>query len=194
MNPLTQADLLSHADYEAQRATFRQEIIALKKRRRIEVGPLVTLVFENRRTLLFQVQEMIRTERIFEPSKIQDELDVYNALLPGTGELSATVMIEITVQERIKEILDSFQDFDRSDTLALTVKDQAVFADFEAGHSKEDKISAVHFVRFRVPQSFVQALGEDGAHAGIRIAHENYQAEANVPPTMREEWLEDLHA
>lgn len=192
MNPLTQADLLSHADYEAQRAAFRREVIALKKRRRIEVGPLVTLVFENRRTLLFQVQEMIRTERIFEPSKIQDELDVYNALLPRTGELSATVMIEITAQERIKEILDSFQHFDRPDTLALIVHDQAVFAVFEAGHSKEDKISAVHFVRFPVPASFVNALREDGAHAGIRITHENYRAEANVPPAMRDEWLKDL--
>ncbi len=194
MNPLTPSDLLSHADYEAQRATFRREIIALKKRRRIEVGPLVTLVFENRRTLLFQIQEMIRTERIFEPLKIQDELDVYNALLPGTGELSATVMIEITTQERIKEILDSFRQFDQPDTLALTVGDQAVFADFEAGHSKEDKISAVHFVRFEVPPAFVNALGEDGSHAGIRITHEHYKAEANVPPTMREEWLKDLHA
>ncbi len=194
MNPLTPSDLLSHADYEVQRATFRREIIALKKRRRIEVGPLVTLVFENRRTLLFQIQEMIRTERIFEPLKIQDELDVYNALLPGTGELSATVMIEITTQERIKEILDSFRQFDRPETLALTVGDQAVFADFEAGHSKEDKISAVHFVRFEVPPAFVNALGEDGAHAGIRITHEHYKAEANVPPTMREEWLKDLHA
>ncbi len=194
MNLLTPSDLLSHADYEAQRATFRREIIALKKRRRIEVGPLVTLIFENRRTLLFQVQEMIRAERIFEPSKIQDELDVYNALLPATGELSATVMIEITTQDRIKEILDSFQQFDRPDTLALTVGDQAVFADFEAGHSKEDKISAVHFVRFAVPQDFVNALGKDGSHAGIRITHEHYKAEANVPPAMREEWLKDLYA
>ena len=194
MNLLTPSDLLSHADYEAQRTTLRQEIIALKKRRRIEVGPLVTLVFENRRTLLFQVQEMIRAERIFEPSKIQDELDVYNALLPGTGELSATVMIEITTQERIQEILDSFQHFDRSDTLALTVQDQAVFADFEAGHSKEDKISAVHFVRFPVPRSFLKALGEDGAHADIRITHESYRAEAKVPPALREEWLKDLEA
>ncbi len=193
MTPLTPDDLLSHADYEAQRAAFRREIIALKKRRRIEVGPLVTLIFENRRTLLFQVQEMIRTERIFEPSKIQDELDVYNALLPGTGELSATVMIEITAQERIREILDSFRQFDRPDTLALTVNDQAVFADFEAGHSKEDKISAVHFVRFPVPASFVNALRDDEAHAGIRITHEHYRAEANVSPAMREEWLKDLH-
>lgn len=194
MNPLTPSDLLSHEDYEAQRATFRREIIALKKRRRIEVGPLVTLVFENRQTLLFQIQEIIRVERIFEPSKIQDELDVYNTLLPGAGELSATVMIEITTQERIKETLDSFRQFDRPGTLALTVGDQAVFAGFEAGHSKEDKISAVHFVRFAVPPAFVNVLGEDGSHAGIRISHEHYKAEANVPPAMREEWLKDLQS
>ena len=194
MTLLTQADLLSHADYEAQRQTLRQEIIALKKRRRIAVGPLVTLIFENRRTILFQIQEMLRVERIFDPVKIQDELDVYNALLPRTSELSATVMIEITTQERIREILDSFQHFDRSDTLALTVRDQVAFADFEAGHSKEDKISAVHFVRFPVPPSFRHALGEDGAPASIRITHEHYRAEANVPSALREEWLKDLDA
>ncbi len=194
MNRLTQSDLLSQADYAVQRTKFRQEIIALKKRRRIEVGPLVTLVFENRQTLLFQIQEMIRAERIFEPSKIQDELDVYNALLPQTGELSATVMIEITTQEHIKEILDSFQHFDRADTLALIVQDQAVFAAFEAGHSKEDKISAVHFVRFMVPPSFLEALKADGSHADIRITHENYRAEAKVPPAMQKEWLKDLEA
>ena len=194
MNRLTQSDLLSQADYEAQRPTFRREIIALKKRRRIEVGPLVTLVFENRRTLLFQIQEMIRAERIFEPSKIQDELDVYNALLPRMGELSATVMLEITTQARIKEVLDSFRRFDRSDTLALTVRDHAAFADFEAGHGKKDKVSAVHFVRFVIPASFLEALRENGNDAGIRITHENYRAEANAPPAMREEWLKDLEA
>ena len=194
MNRLTQSDLLSHADYEARRTTWRREIIALKKRRRIEVGSLVTLVFENRQTLLFQIQEMVRAERIFEPSKIQDELDVYNALLPQMGELSATVMIEITTQERIKEILDSFQHFDRADTLALLVWDQTVFADFEAGHSKEDKISAVHFVRFTIPPSFLDALKQDGAQAGVRITHEHYRAEAKASPALQEEWLKDLEA
>ncbi len=194
MNRLTQSDLLSPSDYEAQRASIRQQIITLKKRRRVGVGPFVTLVFENRQTLLFQIQEMIRAERIYEPSKIQDELDVYNALLPQTGELSATVMIEITDQEHVKEILDSFQRFDRAGTLALTVQDQAVFAAFEAGHSKEDKISAVHFVRFMVPPPFPEALKEDGARAGVRITHENYKAEAKVPPAMQKEWLKDLEA
>ena len=78
---MTLTDLLSHADYEAQRAAFQQQVIGLKKRRRSEVGPLVTLIFENRETLRFQIQEMIRAERIFEPAKIREELDIYLSLI-----------------------------------------------------------------------------------------------------------------
>ena len=192
MTPLTQSDLLSHADYEAQRPVFRQQVIALKKRRRIEVGPLVTLIFENRETLQFQIQEMIRAERIFEPAKIQDELDVYNALLPGPGELSATLMIEITDDDQIKPILDTLQGIDQSNTLSIRAQNEAVYAQFEAGHSKEDKISAVHFIRFAIPQSFAQLLETHGSNVTINITHENYVDETRVPDEMRKEWLKDL--
>jgi len=194
MKPLTQSDLLSHAEYEAQRPAYRQHIIALKKRRRIEVGPLVTLLFENRETLCSQIQEMVRAERIFDESKIQDELDVYNAILPQPGELSATLMIEITDDDRIKNILDSFQGIDRSDTLSIRVGDEAVYAQFETGHSKEDKISAVHFIRFTIPQAFTHLLRKDGANASIHITHQNYVAETKVPEEMKAEWLKDLRS
>ena len=154
MNSLTQEDLLSHADYEKERTAFRQRIIELKKRRRIAIGDLVTLVFENRETVLFQIQEMIRTERIFDLDKIQEEIDVYNTLLPAINELSATLFIEITDSERIQELLDSFQEIDRPGMVAIRVGDEIIDADFEAGHSKEDKISAVHFVRFKTTSAF----------------------------------------
>ena len=192
MIPLAQSDLMSHADYEAQRPGYRQEIIALKKRRRIEVGPLVTLIFENRETIRFQVQEMIRAERIFDPAKVQEELDVYNALLPGTGELSATFMIEITKDEQIKRILDSLQGIDGHDTLSIRIQNEAVYAQFEAGHSKEDKISAVHFIRFAIPETFQHRLQDHGGTASIHLTHENYVAEVAVPDALREEWLMDL--
>lgn len=90
MKPLKTDDLISIEEYDRQRASFRASIIALKQRRRISVGPLITLVFENRDTLRFQVQEMIRAESIVDPVKVQEELDVYNALLPDPDELSAT--------------------------------------------------------------------------------------------------------
>ena len=192
MTPLTQTDLLSHADYETQRPAFQREVIGLKKRRRIEVGPLVTLIFENRETLQFQIQEMIRAERIFEPAKIQEELDVYNALLPCHGELSATLMIEITDDDRIKSILDTLQGIDQPDTLCICVENEAVFAKFEAGHSKEDKISAVHFIRFSIPKAVTIMLQSHRANVDIKITHENYIAEAHVPDPMQKEWLKDL--
>ena len=192
MIPLTQTDLLSHADYETQRTAFRQEIIALKKRRRIEVGPFVTLIFENRETLRFQIQEMIRVERIFEPTKIQQELDMYNALLPCPGELSATLMIEITDDDRIKPILDTLQGIDQPDTLCIRVENESIFAQFEAGHSKKDKISAVHFIRFSIPEAVTIMLQSHGTNVAIKIIHENYRAEAHVPDPMRKEWLKDL--
>jgi hypothetical protein len=192
MNLLTPQDLLSAAEYEQDRPTIQQRIIALKKRRRISVGALVTLLFENRETLLFQIQEMIRTERIFDPGKIQEECDVYNALLPGRDELSATLFIEITGSEKIQELLDSFQNIDRDDTVALKVGDTSIFANFEAGHSKEDKISAVHFVRFSTTQTFRDLLARPEVPAFVTIIHPYYRAEAPVLHEMRQEWLKDL--
>ncbi|GJL54711.1 MAG: fructose-bisphosphate aldolase [Nitrospirales bacterium] len=192
MNKVTQQDLLSHADYEQQRSSIRQQIIALKKRRRIAIGDLVTVIFENRDTIVYQIQEMLRTERIFDAGKIQDEIDVYNALLPEAEELSATLFIEITDSERIQELLDSFQEIDRSDTLAIRVGDQATYAEFEAGHSKEDKISAVHFIRFKTQSPFRQLLGNFDIPASLSITHPHYHAEVLVPKELREEWLKDL--
>src|SRR3989442_4685426 len=101
MKQLIQTDLLSAVDYERQREQFRSEIIALKQRRRISIGPLITLVFENRETLRFQTQQMIRVEHILEPHRVQEELDVYNVLIPGCGELSATLLIAITEEDRM---------------------------------------------------------------------------------------------
>jgi len=192
MNLLTPQDLLSAAEYEQDRLIIRQHIIALKKRRRISVGALLTLVFENRETLLFQIQEMIRTERIFDPGKIQEECDVYNALLPDRDELSATLFIEITDSEKIQALLDSFQNIDRGDTVAIKVGDTSIYANFEAGHSKEDKISAVHFVKFSTTPAFRDLLAQSEIPVFLTILHPQYRAEALVPPEMRQEWLKDL--
>ncbi len=192
MKPLTPQELLSAADYEQQRENIRKSIIARKKRRRITVGEYITLVFENRETVLFQIQEMLRTERIFDPQKIQEECDVYNAILPATNELSATLYIEITDSERIQELLDSFQGIDEPNTVALRVGDSQIFANFEAGHSKEDKISAVHFLRFVTDQSFRDRLAQPNQSAFLTISHPNYQAEALISPEMKQEWLLDL--
>ncbi|MDO8357456.1 MAG: DUF3501 family protein [Nitrospirota bacterium] len=192
MNLLTTQDLLPAAAYEQQREPFRSQIIALKQRRRISVGPLITLVFENRETLRFQTQEMIRVEQILDPHKVQEELDVYNALMPGAGELSATLMIEITEPDRMKEWLDMFMGLDHGEKIAIRSGTEHVFGEFEGGHSHETKISAVHFVRFRPAASMIAAFADLHVPVTLTVHHREYQADVSVPGSMREEWLKDL--
>lgn len=192
MKPLNKDDLLGDTAYEQQRDEYRRRIIALKQVRRISVGPKVTLVFENRETVQFQTQEMIRTERIVDPAKIQEELDIYNALLPAAGELSATLFIEITDSADMKRDLDAFQGIDRGQTLSLVAGSHTSYAVFEGGHSKEEKISAVHFVRFPLSDELVADLRRSDVTARMRIEHPRYQAEVSVPATLREAWLGDL--
>jgi hypothetical protein len=193
MKRLIQADLLSTPDYERQRESFRARIIELKRRRRIALGPLITMVFENRDTLLFQIQEMVRVEHIVEPSKIQNELDVYNALLPAAGELSATLLIEITEEAMMKYWLDQFMGLDHGEKVAIVAGGERAFGEFEGGHSHDTKISAVHFVRFRPTTSMQSAIADLRQPVMLTVDHGEYQAQTAVPGSMREEWLSDLN-
>jgi hypothetical protein len=186
-------DILSIDEYEKQRESFRSRIIALKQRRRVSVGPVITLVFENRDTLRFQVQEMIRAERIVESAKVQDELDVYNALLPSKDELSATLLIEITDAAAMKEWLDRFMGLDRGRTLAILAAGESAFGAFEGGHSHETKISAVHFVRFRPSEAMKRAFADLRQPVSLTVNHKDYEATVPVSGSLREEWLSDLH-
>jgi hypothetical protein len=193
MKQLLQTDLLPAAEYEQQRVQFRSQIIALKQRRRISVGPLITLVFENRETLRFQTQEMVRVEHILDPHKVQEELDVYNALMPGSGELSATLLIELTEEDRMKEWLDLFMGLDHGETVAIRAGTEQAFGLFEGGHSHETKISAVHFVRFRPTASMTAAFADLRQPVMLTVHHHGYHAESSVPGSMREEWLSDIN-
>jgi Protein of unknown function (DUF3501) len=192
MKMLTQEDLIPNLDYERQRDGFRSCIIELKKRRRISVGPLITLVFENRMTLQFQVQEMIRVERIFDSVKVQEELEVYNALLPMPGELSATLLIEIVEQERVKQWLDLFMGLDHGQKVAIRAGQDTVYGEFEGGHSHETKISAVHFVRFKPSDVLMATLGRREIPVTLSVDHATYHEATVVPWDMRQEWLADL--
>ena len=194
MNVLTRDDVLPLDEYERQRESYRSRIIALKHRRRLSLGPLMTLVFENRETLRFQVQEMIRAERILEPSKVQDELDVYNELLPTTQELSATLLIEITEAATMKEWLDRFMGLDRGRTVSIVSGGESAFGEFEGGHSHETKISAVHFVRFRPNEVMRRAFADLRQPVSLVVNHNGYEQTVPVPGTLREEWLSDLSA
>jgi Protein of unknown function (DUF3501) len=176
-------DILNFFDYEKVRAEMRGRVIDLKRVRRVPVGEHLSFVFENRDTVLFQIQEMCRVERITDDARVQDELDVYNALLPGPGELSATLFIEITDKDQIQAVLDRFMGIDVGPAVWIQVgKEFAVPGEFEAGHSDEEKgkLAAVHFVRFAFPPEAARAFADSPAHLVVDHAAERGRVELST--------------
>lgn len=194
MKRLEPSDLLDLEDYEQVRPAYREALIALKRRRRLAIGEQVSLVFENRETLRFQVQEMLRVERIGDPERIQHELDVYNELIPGPDELSATLFVEITEAGRIRSELDRLVGIDEHVSLVLGAPDAArtIPARFDPKQMEEDRISAVQYLRFSLEAAEAEAFGQPEVPARIRIDHPSYHAEATIPDATRRELLADL--
>lgn len=179
-------------EYEPVRKPARQKIIELKRHRRISLGDHITLSFENRETLIHQIQEMMRAEHIYDTARIQEEIDTYNELIPLPGEISATLFIEITEKDRIKEILDRLQGIDSGDAVYLKIGGERIDGIFEAGHSKEDKLSAVHYVRFRLSEAQQKALADPSIAAEFIADHPDYHARADVSPETRTSILRDF--
>jgi Protein of unknown function (DUF3501) len=182
-------DIMGIAAYQKVRESFRQRIIELKRPRRVAVGDKVTLVFENRDTVTFQIQEMVRAENISDLDKIREEIAVYNELIPQSGELSATLFLEIEDQTRLREELLKFLGIDEA--VDFKVGSHSIHARFEAGHSKEDKISAVQYVKFPFSEEARAALIK-GEEAQIVIEHPNYRARAVIETRTRASLVEDL--
>jgi hypothetical protein len=184
-------EILPLEEYEKSRESFRQQVIELKKIRRVQVGPYVSVTFENRETLLFQIQEMVRAEHLHDRSKIQEEIDVYNDLVPGPRELSATLFIEITEQDKIKEILDKLIGIDKENRLFFQIaQKKKIPGIFESGRSSEQKISSVHFVRFKWSFAEIETFRMEESH--LVIDHPNYKERALISKGTKKVLLEDL--
>lgn len=187
------SDVLDLVQYERVREARRRRVIALKAARRVTVGRHLSFLFENRETVLFQVQEMCRVERIVDPIRIQDELDVYNTLLPRPGCLSATLFIEIEDRALIQPVLDRFMGIDQGRHVWLQVgRDLVAHGEFEAGHSDEErgKLSAVHFVRFPFPPEAVRAFAREPSW--LVVDHPAERARVALAEATRRALLEDL--
>ncbi len=191
MRKITLADVRDIAEYEKIRDEFRRAIIALKKRRRVQVGDFVTFVFENRETVLFQIQEMMRAERLVHEDQIQREIDIYNELIPEDNELSATMLIEIDDLDVLRQWLPKLVGIEEQVWLRIGDR-HVVRALYEPGRSKEDKTSTVHYVRFRLSPEEIRAFKDESLPAVLAIAHENYRAEATIPLEVRRSLAEDL--
>ena len=175
MTKLTIDDIADLREYEREREEFRGRVIALKTTRRVAVGPFVTLLFENRDTIRFQIQEMARAERMLSDDAIQTELDIYNPLIPETGRLSATMFIELTSKAELEEWLPKLVGVERA--VRLRIGDDVVIAEPESAHeeqlTRDDVTASVHYVWFDLTPAQVQALTT--APVTLAIDHPEYQ-------------------
>jgi hypothetical protein len=192
MRPVETSEILNLYDYERVREARRRAIIALKSERRVEVGRYLSFVFENRETVWFQIQEMVRAERIVDEGRIAEEVEVYNGLLPRPGELAATMFIEIAESAQIKPVLDTLLGIDVGDHVRLQVGADAVPGVFEAGHSDEErgKLSAVHFVRFALPLAARRAFAD--SEVALVVDHPGDRGRTVLAPAVRQRLAEDF--
>lgn len=183
-------DITGLGRYEAIRDEFRRRIIQLKRARRVSVGDRVTFVFENFDTVLFQIQEMLRAESIGDLDKVREEIAVYNELIPAPGELSSTMLIEITQEEDIRAELVRLIGID--ECVRLEVGEHRIAGVFEGGRSKEDKLSAVQYVRFAFDDAARRAFLDPQIAARLVIEHTSYRASTPIDGAVRQSLSLDL--
>jgi hypothetical protein len=175
MKKLTREDLYKLEEYAGSRADIRAQVLAHKKNRKIHIGPVATLYFEDRQTIQYQIQEMLRVERIFEAAGIQEELDAYNPLIPDGSNWKATFMIEEPDIERRRELLTSLIGIE--DTVWVRVDGSEpvyAMADEDLDRDTAEKTSSVHFLRFELDERMIADL-KNGASLSMGIDHRSYK-------------------
>ena len=191
MTALTRADLMPLERYAEDRSAFRTRVMELKRNRKLALNEHIVLLFENRETIRYQIQEMLHIERIFEPLAIQEELDTYNPLIPDGHHFKATLLIEYPdVAERRRE-LERLKDMEHA--LWVTIGDEraAAIANEDLDRSNDTKTSAVHFLRYPLSDGML-ARAADGAAIRFGCDHPDVTCAVEVPPRIREGLLGDL--
>src|SRR3954471_11024593 len=195
---LTMDDIVDLRAYERERDAFRSHIIEVKKKRRVAIGPIVTLVFENRDTIRFQIQEMARAERMMRDEQIQGELDAYNPLIPERGQLSATLFIELTSKDELMEWLPKLVGIERSVEVTIGEGDGAevIRCTPEAAHesqlSRDAMTASVHYVHFQLTAEQVKRFGALSEPVVLAVNHSAYLEGARLGDDTRASLLEDL--
>ena len=192
MAELTRESLMSLEEYHAARPAFRKEVMAHKKNRQVPIGPNATLYFEDEKTMRYQVQEMLRIEKIFDPEGIQEELDAYNPLIPDGSNWKATFMLEFPDPEERRQRLADLIGIEKKTWVQVGDMDKVYpVANEDLERETEDKTSSVHFMRFELTPDMVEAA-KQGAPVKMGIDHDNYRHEVSVPENVRASLVEDL--
>ena len=183
---------MSLETYARERPQFRAKVMAHKKDRTVALGEHVTLLFEDELTVRYQVQEMLRVERIFEEEGIRDELDAYNPLIPDGRNLKATLMVEFPdTEERRRKLEELIGIEDKVWVRAGAHERVWAIADEDLDRETEEKTSSVHFLRFELSQSMAEAL-KAGGPLSIGIDHPRYAASSDALPAVRDSLTKDL--
>lgn len=190
---LTLDDIVDVRAYEREREEFRARVIGVKRRRRLSFGTVLTLMFESRDTMRHQVQEMARVEKLTTDEEIQTELDIYNPMIPEPGQLCATLFLELTSDEQMKEYLPKLVGIERSIVFVLSNGDR-VRSITEEQHAaqltREHVTAAVHYIRFEFTPEQVDAFSAGPVR--VEIDHPDYLEAADLLDATREELLGDL--
>lgn len=193
MEKLTPADLMSLERYARERPAFRARVLEHKRDRKLAVGPHVTWSFEDRLTMQYQIQEMLRAERIFEPEGIREELDAYNPLIPDGGNWKATLLIEFPdAAERQRQLARLIGLEDRCWVQVRGNDRVYAIADEDLERENAEKTSAVHFLRFELSPAMITAL-KSGAALAVGVDHASYRHSIDpIPDPVRAALLQDL--
>lgn len=192
MKGVTREMVVDLTGYEKIREQYLADTIEMKRARRVFVGDRITFIFENRATVLFQIQEMLHAERAVKEERIEEEIAVYNELVPGPNELSATMMIEIPQMSQIRPELHRLIGIDEH--VILDVGNQSVHATFDPKQFESDRISAVQYVRFPLGPEMARVFCDPNVPAQLRVAHPNYEASTPLDGAWRASLIADLRA
>ena len=192
MNPLSAVDLMPLEQYARERAAFRARVLQHKAERQVAVGPNATWAFEDRLTVQYQVQEMLRAERIFEPEGIAEELAAYNPLIPDGSNWKVTLLLEFEAAERPQALAQLRGVEDRCWVQVAGHERVFAIADEDLERENAEKTSAVHFLRFELTAAMIASL-RSGAALGIGTDHEHYRhTVAPVPAAVQRSLVGDL--
>jgi len=192
MDPLSREDLFSLEQYAEKRPAFRAQVIEHKKHRRVDIGPNMSLYFEDRLTVQYQVQEMLRIERIFEADAIEEELEAYNPLIPDGDNLKCTAMFEfVNVPERRRRLAE-LAGVENCVWLQVDDLDKVhAIANEDLERSTDEKTSAVHFMRFELTREMQSALAGGGT-LSFGVDHERYRYQVRLNEPTRQALARDL--
>jgi hypothetical protein len=189
---LTRADLMSLEQYSTARKEFRTRVIEHKRNRLVAIGPNVTWAFEDRLTIQYQVQEMLRVERIFESAGIQDELDAYNPLIPDGANWKVTFLIEFPDPEERKQRLAGLKGVEDRCWVQVEGQERSfAIADEDLERENEEKTSSVHFLRFELSSAMVARV-KSGSSVKVGIDHPQYGFEVQLSSAQRDSLAGDL--